>query len=76
MVKCFSNGVSAINFRTYFVDPLSSLYWWAVMVGGKKLKFASASTPSANEQAKDHHFSPHSTAKTNDKSTYLRKNGI
>ena len=36
---------------------------------------ASASTPSANEQAKLT-FSTHSTAKTIDKSTNLRKNGI
>ena len=36
---------------------------------------ASASTPTANEPAKDL-ILVHSTAKTNDKNTNLRKNGI
>ena len=61
----------------FFRQPLVFL----ILVGGivvrGGIKMASASTPSDNEPAKEGaHFSPHSTAKTNDKSTYLRKNGI
>ena len=48
------------------------------MVGGNggqgEIKISSASTPSTNDQANDLIFSPHSTAKTNYKSTNLRKN--
>ena len=40
-------------------------------IGGRGgIEMVSASTPSQG-----HHFSPHSTAKTNHKSTNLRKNG-
>ena len=44
--------------------------------GGRgEIEIVSASTPSGNEQAKDVDL-VHSTAKTNDKSTNLRKSGI
>ena len=47
----------------------------SVAVGGEELKKASSSTPSVNEPARAY-FSPHSTAKTNDKITNLRKNDM
>ena len=33
------NGFSVTSFRTFFEDPLPLLYWWAVSVGGKELKW-------------------------------------
>ena len=42
--------------------------------GGGGIKMASGSTPSTNEPAKDLILVHNSTAKTNDKSTNLRKN--
>ena len=33
------NGFSITSFCTFFEDPLPSLYWWAVTVGGEKLKW-------------------------------------
>ena len=33
------NGFSITSFCTSFEDPLPSLYWWAVSVGGEELKW-------------------------------------
>ena len=33
------NGFSGTSFRTFFCDTFLSLYWWAVIVGGEKLKW-------------------------------------
>ena len=33
------NSYSVTSCRTFFEDPLQSLYWWAVPVGGKELKW-------------------------------------
>ena len=53
-----------------------SLHYIGGQYGGRGgIKMASASTPSANEPAKDL-ILVHSTAKTSNKSTNLRKNGI
>ena len=54
------------NFCTFSMTPY---FPYIGRQGG--IKMVSASTPSANEP----HFSPHGTAKTNDKSTFL-KNGL
>ena len=59
----------------HYDDPLPSLYWWAVSVGGEELKWRQPVQHKLRSQLGPH-FSPHSTAKTNDKSTFLRKNGI
>ena len=58
-----------------FGRPLLSLYWLAVSVGGEELKWHQ---PAQHKQRSQQgpHFSPHSTAKTYDKSTFLRKNGL
>ena len=37
------------GFCTFSDDPLPSLYWWVVSVGGEELR-----TPSANEPARPH----------------------
>ena len=55
-----------------FDDPLPPLYWWAVSVGREELKWRQP----AHHKLWTQHFSPHSTAKINDKSTFLRKNGL
>ena len=47
------NGLWVTNFRTFFDDPLPSLHWCAVSVGGEQFKIAFASAPSAKEPAKD-----------------------
>ena len=56
-----------------FEDPLPSLQWWAVSVGRNELKWRQL-THNQLMNPQGPHFSPHSTAKTNDKSTNLRKN--
>ena len=57
-----------------FRGPLTFLILVGGIGGQEGIKMTSASTPSANEPA--NHFSPNSTAKTNDKSTNLCKNCI
>ena len=64
------NGFSVTSFRSF--SPLPLLYWWAVSVGGEELKWRQLQLISSQGR----HFSPRSTAKTNGKSTNLRKNGI
>ena len=67
-----------------FLLLVSVLFWKTtyhlyILVGGiggrEGIKMASDSIPSANEPAKDL-ILVHSTAKTNDKNKYLRKNGM
>ena len=58
-----------------FEDPLPSLYWWAVSVGGEELKWCQLAHHQLMSQ-QGPRFSPHITAKTNDKSTLLRNNSI
>ena len=70
--KCF---FSATCFRTFFADPLPSFDWWAVSVGEEELKCHQLAHHQLMSQ-QGPHFSPHSRAKVNDKSTNLRKNGI
>ena len=60
------NGFSVTSFRTFLKTPY--LYytggtWWAVSVGGEELKWRQLKTISLQGP----HFSPRSTAKTNDK---------
>ena len=58
----------------FFTDPLPSFNWWAVSVGREELKWR----PLAHHQLMSQqgpHFSPHSKAKVNYKSTNLRKIG-
>ena len=57
-----------------FDDPLPSIYWWAVSVGGDDLKWRQLGIRPSYNACWDK--TPHSTAKTNDKSTFLRKNGL
>ena len=46
-------------------------------IGGRgRIKMASASAPLTMEPVKRPQFSAYSTAKTSDKSTFLRKNGL
>ena len=33
------NSFSVTSFCTFFEDPLPSLYWWAVLLGGEELKW-------------------------------------
>ena len=55
---------------------LNSFFIVVGRIGGwEGIKMASASTPLANEPAKDLIIVHTVTAKTNDKSTFLRKNG-
>ena len=56
-----------------FSRPLTILILVGGIGGWGGIKMASASIPSASQGP---HLSPHSTAKTDDKSTNLRKNGI
>ena len=49
----------------------STITFWPFL--GREWRMASARALQAMEQGP--HFSPHSTAKTNDKITFLRKNG-
>ena len=72
------NGFSVTSFRTFSKTPYlyytGGRYRWGGG-GGGGIKMASAK----NNQlisSQGPHFSPRSTAKTNDKSTNLRKNGI
>ena len=58
---------SCAPYHLYMVDGIGGQ-------GGNKM--AAASTPSAYDPAEDLIFGPHNTAKTNDKSTFLRLNGI
>ena len=69
------NGFCVACFRTFFVDPLPSLYWWVVSVGREELKWRQLAHHQLMSQ-QGPHFSPHGTAKTNDKSTFLLKNGL
>ena len=62
-------------FLYFFVDPLPSFNWWAVSVGGEELKWRQLAHHQLMSQHGPH-FSPHSKAKANDKSTNLRKDGI
>ena len=68
------NGFSVTSSRTFSKTPY--LYYTGGGIGGRGgIKMASAK----NNQlisSQGPHFSPCSTAKTNDKSTNLRKNGI
>ena len=57
------------------MDPLPCLYSWAVTVGGEELKWCQLTHNQLMSQ-NGPHFSAHSIAKTNDKSTNLRKNGM
>ena len=66
------NGFSVICFRTFFADPLPSFNWWAVLVDGEELKWRQLAHHHSSQQGP--HFSPHNTAKSDDKSTNLRKN--
>ena len=69
------NSFSVTCFRTFFAGPLPSLNWWAVSVGGEELKWHQlAHNQLMSPQGPQ--FSPHSTAKTNYKSTNFRKIGI
>ena len=62
------NVFSVTSFRTFSKTPY--LYY----TGGRgEIKMTSAKINQSSERP---HFNPHSTAKTNDKSTNLRKNGI
>ena len=56
-----------------FDDPFSSLYWWAVSVGGEELKWCQLAHHQVMSSQRPQ-FSPHSTAKANDKNTNLRRN--
>ena len=58
-----------------FEDPLPSILWWEVLVSGEELKWRQL-THNQLMSPQGPHFSAHSTAKTKDKSTNLRKNGI
>ena len=65
---------SVTCFRTFFTDPLPSFNWWAVAVGGEELKWRQLAHHQLMSQ-QGPHFSPHSKAKANYKSTNLRKIG-
>ena len=65
------NGFSVTSFRT-FRRPLTFIILVGGIGGRGGIKMASANQLISSEP----HFSPRSTAKTNDKSTNLRKNGI
>ena len=69
------NGFCVTSFRTFFEDPLPSLYWWVVLLGGEELKWRQLAHHQLMSQ-QGPHFSPHSTVKTDEKSTNLRKNGL
>ena len=57
------NGFFVTCFRTFFAeDPLSSFNWWAVLLGGVKIKMESTSTPSVIEPTRPY-FSLHRKAK-------------
>ena len=58
-----------------FNDPLASLYWWAVSVGGEEFKWCQRAHCKLWSQ-QGPHFNPHSTAKTYGNSTFHRKNGL
>ena len=69
--------VFVLLFPYFYVDPLPSLYWWAVSVGvGEDLKWHQLATPLANEPAKDLILVHTVQLKPIDKSTFLRKNVI
>ena len=67
------NDYSVTSFRTFFADPLLYFNWWAVSVGWKELKWHQLAHHLLMSQQSPH-FNPHSTAKTNDKTTSLGKN--
>ena len=54
------------------MDPLPSFNWWAVSVCGEELKWRNLAHHQLMSQ-EGPHFSPHSKAKANYKSTNLRK---
>ena len=53
-----------------FADPVPSINWWAVSVGGEDLKWHQLAYHQLMSQ-QGPHFSPHSKAKSNYKSTNL-----
>ena len=57
-----------------FVGPLPSFNWWVVSVGGEELKWRQLARHRLMSQ-QGPHFSPHSKAKANYKSTNLSKIG-
>ena len=65
------NGFSVTSYRT-FSRPLT----FNILVGGEELKIMVSAKNNQLISSQGPHFSPRSTAKTNDKSTDLRKNGI
>ena len=73
--------VFLLDVSVLFRYPLLSFNWWTVSVGGGggggggELKWRQLAHHQLMSQ-QGPHFSPHSKAKTNDKSTNLRKNGI
>ena len=68
------NGLSVTCFCTFFADSLPSFNWWAVSAGGEELKWRQLAHHQLMSQQRPH-FSPHSKAKANYKSTNLRKIG-
>ena len=54
------------------LDPLPSFNWWAVSLGGEKLKWRQLTHHQLMSQLRPH-LSPTSNAKANYKSTNLRK---
>ena len=80
-ISCFHlllnglNGVSVTCFCTFLTDSLPSFNWCALSVGGEELKWHQLARHQLMSQLRLD-FSSHSKAKTNVKSTNLRKNGI
>ena len=71
IMSCFCGN----NFCTFFGDPLAFLILVGSFGGHGGSKMVSASTPSANEPAKDLILVHTVQLKIIDKSTFLRKDG-
>ena len=60
--------------QVLFADPLPYFTWWGISVGGEELKWHQLAHHQLMTQ-QGPHFSPHSRATANSKSTNLRKIG-